>query len=240
MSSLWTPENLAATSITPSQINLSWSDKATGEDGYKIERKESGATYQAIKTLGVDANTSIDNTFSDGRIYYYRVKAYNNSLPNPPSSTLLYAESLPVEASVTIDLNSPTELTATAISSSEVRLVWKDNSRSEDGYKIERSISGNNYVLIRQLSGQNVTTFNDSGLNPSTTYSYRVMAFNSVAPDSSPSNVVSVTTLSTTAESNGGGGGCSIGAKQKTPTVFADLAAMLLPLIFAAILRRRR
>jgi hypothetical protein len=66
------------------------------------------------------------------------------------------------------------------------------------------------------------------------------MAFNSVAPDSSPSNVVSVTTLSTTGESNGGGGGCSIGVRQRTPTAVADLAVLLIPLIFIAILRRRR
>ena len=231
MSSLWTPENLAATSISPSQINLSWSDKATGEDGYKIERKVVGGSYSLLTTLPKGSESHQDNNgLIDGTKYYYRVWAYN-TIP---------ADSQSIEISATTSLSPPTGLTATAISSSEVRLAWKDNSRSEDGYKIERSISGDDYVLIRQLSGQNVTTFNDSGLNLSTTYSYRVIAFNSVAPDSSPSNVVSVTTLSTTGESNGGGGGCSIGVRQRTPTAFADLVVLLIPLIFIAILRRRR
>jgi len=231
MSSLWTPENFAATSISPSQINLSWSDKATGEDGYKIERKVAGSSYSLLTTLPKGSESHQDNNgLIDGTKYYYRVWAYN-TIP---------ADSQSIEISATTSLSPPTGLTATAISSSEVRLAWNDNSRSEDGYKIERSISGNDYVLIRQLSGQNVTTFNDSGLNLSTTYSYRVMAFNSVAPDSSPSNVVSVTTLSTTGESNGGGGGCSIGVRQRTPTAFADLVVLLIPLIYIAILRRRR
>ena len=231
MSSLWTPENLAATSISPSQINLSWSDKATGEDGYKIERKIAGGSYSLLTTLPKGSESHQDNNdLIDGTKYYYRVLAYN-TIP---------ADSKSAEISATTSLSPPTGLTATAISSAEVKLTWEDNSKSEDGYKIERSISGDDYVLIRELSGQNVTTFNDSGLNPSTTYSYRIMAFNSVAPDSSPSNEASVTPSSTAGESNGGGGGCSIGARQNTPTAMADLAVLLIPLIFIAILRRRR
>jgi subtilisin family serine protease len=235
MSSLLTPENLAATSMSPSQINLSWSDKATGEDGYKIGRKIAGGSYSLLTTLPEGSESYQDNNgLIDGTKYYYRVWAYN-TIP---------ADSQYLETSATTSLSPPTGLTATAISSSEVNLIWKNNSKSEDGYKIERSISGDDYVVIRQLYGQSITTFNDSGLNPSTTYYYKVIAFNSIAPDSLSSNVASVTTLSTTGESNGGGGGgrgggCSIGTKQKTPAAFADLAALLLPLIFVAVLRRR-
>jgi subtilisin family serine protease len=231
LSALSRPTDLAFTPLSPTQISLTWKDNAKGEDGYKIGRKIAGGSYSLLTTLPKGSESHQDNNgLIDGTKYYYRVLAYN-TIP---------ADSKSAEISATTSLSPPTGLTGTAISSAEVKLTWEDNSKSEDGYKIERSISGDDYVLIRQLSGQNVTTFNDSGLNPSTTYSYRVMAFNSVAPDSSPSNVVSVTTLSTAGESNGGGGGCSIGVRQRTPTAFADLVVLLIPLIFIATLRRRK
>jgi hypothetical protein len=89
--------------------------------------------------------------------------------------------------------NPPSNLVASAASSSQINLIWSDNSNNEGGYKIERW-NGSSYVQINTV-GANVTTYTDSGLAPSTTYTYRVRAYNSVG-DSGYSNESSATTLS--------------------------------------------
>src|SRR5882672_1031017 len=86
----------------------------------------------------------------------------------------------------------PSNLVASAVSTSQINLNWADNSGNEDGFKIERW-NGGSYSQINTV-GANVTTYADSGLAASTTYSYRIRAYNS-AGDSSYSNESSATTL---------------------------------------------
>ena len=90
--------------------------------------------------------------------------------------------------------NPPSNLTATAVSSSQINLAWTDNSTDETGFKIERCQNAgcSNFAQIAQV-GANVTTYSDSGLTASTTYSYRVRATNA-GGDSAYSNTASATT----------------------------------------------
>ncbi len=232
LSSLSTPTDLASTALAPGRTTLSWTDNASGEDGYKVEKKTGGGSFGEIATLPADSTAYTDNLPLDGT---YRIRAFN-FLPNPPGTTLLEADS--VYSNETTAVNPPTNLTATATSASTINLAWADNSRMEDGFKIERK--GQSDAVFSEIAtvGPDVTTFTDSGLNPSTNYRYRVRAFNSaVAVNSLYSNEASATTFALT---SGGGGGCSIGGRQNAPAAAADLAVMLMPLLVMTLLRRKR
>lgn len=232
LKSLWAPTDFVATSTSPSQISLSWTERATDETGYRLERRTEGGAYSLIATLAANANSYPDSGLTDGTKYYYRAKAYNGIGDSPAYLTN--------ETSAVTPLSPPTGLTVTAVSSSSASLSWTDHSQSEAGYKIERRLSDGVFAEIAQV-GQNVTTFSNSGLSADTTYVYRVRAFNSAAGNSAYSEEVSVKTLSGgEVHHHGGGGGCSIGARQNAPTAFADAAIMLLPLLVIAALRRRR
>ena len=95
--------------------------------------------------------------------------------------------------------NAPSNLTATAVSSSQIDLAWTDNSDNEDGFKIERKTGVAGEWAQIDLVGADVTTYNDTDLDPETEYYYRVLAYNTIG-DSDYSNEANATT-----EAEGGG-----------------------------------
>lgn len=88
---------------------------------------------------------------------------------------------------------SPSNLTGTVNSTTEINLSWTDNSTNELGFKIERKTGSGTYSVIG-TTNTNELTFNDSNLSPSTTYSFRVYAYNNTGNSLTYSNEITVTT----------------------------------------------
>jgi subtilisin family serine protease len=88
----------------------------------------------------------------------------------------------------------PSNLAASAISSSQINLTWNDGSNNETGFAIERCAGSScaNFAEIFR-TGANTTTHSDSGLAAQTVYRYRVKAFNA-AGSSKYTNVAQATT----------------------------------------------
>jgi titin len=176
------PSNFTATASSSSAVTLTWTDNSTDEIHFFIERAASATgTYTLIQCTNVNETTYTDNWLGHSTTYYYRIRAYNG-----PSSCGYYsASSYPqyysaaAEASATtLVLNAPTNLTATAVSSSEIQLSWTDNS-DELNFSIERSTSASGtYTLIKCTNDNfNETTYTDKWLGHSSTYYYRVRAY---------------------------------------------------------------
>lgn len=88
----------------------------------------------------------------------------------------------------------PTNLVATASSTSEISLSWDDNASNETSYEIERcSGSGCGDFALVATAGANSSMYTDGGLSTNSTYTYRVRAANS-AGVSGYSNVAEATT----------------------------------------------
>ena len=88
---------------------------------------------------------------------------------------------------------APTNLTGIVVSTSQVNLSWTDNSTNEVGFKIERKIPGGTYAILNQTLA-NVTNFIDQNVQPNTSYTYRVYAYNSVGESLTYTNEVTVLT----------------------------------------------
>ncbi len=72
------PSELAATSVSTSQINLSWTDNSSNEDGFKIEVDEGDTgSFVYLDTVGEDVTSYPDTGLTEGVAYCYRVYAYN-------------------------------------------------------------------------------------------------------------------------------------------------------------------
>lgn len=170
------PSNLNASTVSDSQINLTWTDNSTDETGFIIERRTSTGSYVEIATVGANVTSYSNTGLKESTTYYYRVRAYNSAGYSDYSN----------EASALTLPAAPSNLTATAISSTQINITWTDNSGGELGFKIERRTSTGTYRQIATV-GPNTNTYNDSGLARNTRYFYRVRAYNS-AGDSSYSN----------------------------------------------------
>lgn len=180
--SVGAPSNLVAATQSTSQINLSWIDNATNETGFRVDQSFDGVTWTTIATLGANSTSLSALDLTAGTNYAFRVSAFNATSVSDFSNVVTTA---------TLTL-APTNLAATAVSSSRIDLTWSDVS-GETGYKIERSTDGTTWTQIATTSA-NATSYSNTGLNSATAYSYRVKA-NNAGGDSAPSNVTSVTTL---------------------------------------------
>jgi len=164
------PSSLTATATSSSTIDLGWRDNANNEIGQRIERSVgSSNNYALLENVGANITAFTDSQLIDGTKYYYRLLAFNIGGSSTYSNQRL----------ATTPLNSPTSLTATAVSSSQVNLNWTDNSMSETGYLVERkATSAGNWAQIGSV-GMNVQSYTDRyNFRSGTTYYYRVRATN--------------------------------------------------------------
>lgn len=69
----------------------------------------------------------------------------------------------------------PSNLSASAVSSSQIDLTWTDTTDTESGFQIERATGSGAFALVTTTSA-NITLYHDSGLAPNTAYRYRVRA----------------------------------------------------------------
>ncbi len=182
------PSNLIATAVSSGQIDLIWTDNSTTEDGFKLYRSVDGVEFARTAILAPNVTTYSNTGRPAGTTYYYRVMAFNAS-GNTPFSNTVMVTTFP---SATVTPNPPTGLAATALSSSQVRLTWIDNSNNEMAFKLYRSLDGISFSEIVK-PGPNVTTYTDSPLTSGIKYYYRVRSYNE-AGSSAYSNTVNLTT----------------------------------------------
>jgi hypothetical protein len=72
------PSSLSLTAISTTEIDLSWTDNASDETGFKIERSKSGNTaYVQVATVGANVTSYSDTGLKKNTTYYYRVRATN-------------------------------------------------------------------------------------------------------------------------------------------------------------------
>jgi hypothetical protein len=182
------PSLLSATATSDTGIRLAWTDNAANETGFTIERSaSSNGPFDEIASLPPDTASYDGAGLAASTTYYFRVRATGaageSAYSNVASATTLAS-----------GLVAPTNLAATAVSSTTIDLAWTDNAAAEAGYRIERGTSVNDFVPIAEV-GANTQAYASTGLTPGTTYLYRVRAFTANG-NSDYSNVAQATTQS--------------------------------------------
>lgn len=163
-----TPGTLTAATVSSSRIDLSWGVSTGTVAGYRIERRTGSGAYVAIDTI---TGTSYqDDGLAAATSYTYRVRACNaggcSAYGNPSTAT-----TLPDPPAI------PASFNATTSSSTEIELSWTGVTGPVTEYRLERRTGGGGFTLHETLPGT-ATTFDDDGLTPATSYTYRVQACN--------------------------------------------------------------
>jgi len=166
------PSNLTANPAGASAILLSWNDNSIDEEGFKIERKISQGgsdNFGVIATVGSSIVSFSDVSVSIGVTYVYRVRAYRAATHSGYSNETTTIIALPT---------APNNLTANFAGTATVALSWNDASTNEDGFKIERKVSGGSFSQIANV-GSGVTFFSDDEVSAGFSYVYRIRAYRS-------------------------------------------------------------
>ena len=182
--------NLAGTTQSDTQINLTWSAAAPNGypiTGYKIEQSVDNLNWTPIVPDTQTAQTSHTvSGLTEKTDYYYRVSGINTIGSGPVSSTVLLHTFGPPDA-ITVISGTTTSTSAT--------LTWTapyDHGSAITGYKVEVQdfVTGN----WLNLSTVSTTTYTQINMIPNTQYEYRVTAINPYGTSYSPNTVL--TTLS--------------------------------------------
>ena len=178
---------------TSNSINISWYDNPVNEVYYEVWRRD-GFTGDYVRQLGpLNPGTFNinDNGLLPNMVYYYKVRGQNNfgySEFSDPVNT--------AGAGGSGDFPPPTGLTGVPISSTVVKLVWQDNSTTENYFKVERNDNWSAWSKYETIAtvANNVTTFTDNtgGMTGGHEYFYRIKSYSN--SDSSWSNIASVKT----------------------------------------------
>jgi fibronectin type 3 domain-containing protein len=191
------PGNLTATSPSSTEIVLSWS--ASTETGgtisdYLVERCQ-GANCTNFAEIGTSSGTTYNDTgLTNGDTYNYEVQAKDAAGNLSPYSNVASATA---QTPDTQPPTAPSNLTATAASSSQINLSWTASTDNEGvtSYDILRCEGAGCTLFFRvAVSVGTGTTYSDTGLSADQAYAYEVQATDAAGNLSPYSNVASATT----------------------------------------------
>ncbi len=202
------PSGLTATAVSSTEIDLSWNDNSDNEDGFKIERSETGGggSYTEIATVGANFEAYPDTGLSPDTTYYYRVRAYNAAGDSSPAEDSATTLALP-------DTTPPAAVTDLAViggTANSLTLMW--TAPGDDGnvgtasqydirYSTAAIITAGDWGDATPCDGEpspqaagSRETFVVPGLSMVTTYHFALKTADEVTNWSLLSNVPSATT----------------------------------------------
>jgi hypothetical protein len=192
------PTDFAAAPAGNGAIDLTWTDVSQANTDYNLEilRTYYGGYYgyyewwEFLTSAGGDVTTYRVEGLDPSQFHQFRVIASSGASTSEPSGSAGSLTDSPPAA--------PSNLSAMAISSGRIDLVWSDNSSDETYFTIERCEGTADICLDDYFSGLravpvNVTTYSDASVVAGTTYTYRVRAYQNAAA-SDPTNKAEATT----------------------------------------------
>jgi len=158
------PTGLTATVVSSKSVLLQWTDNASNETQFKVERSTDGKTFYPLLGGGANSVRALDTGATGGKKYYYRVYATNASgrsafsnvatvgagttpTPDPTPNPTPNPTPDPVPAGAPA---APTNLVVSKSTSvkNALELTWKDNSNNELQFQIERSTDGKTFYPL--------------------------------------------------------------------------------------------
>jgi hypothetical protein len=176
------PTVLTATTVSHNQINLSWSDNADNETGFRIDRSPDQISWVQIAQLSLNTTSHSDMGLSSDTTYYYRARAFNTA--GESSNTNI------ASATTTSQPMPPTAPTGSGASDGQngtATITWVDNSDNETGFELQREKRHKKRAVWQETtlvatSGPDTNSYTDA--SGTGTFRYRIRAINAAGASS--------------------------------------------------------
>jgi titin len=158
------PGSANATPQGSTTVAVVWTLGAGTASGFRVERSASSVgPWEAAATTETSARSYADVGRQGDILVCYHIVA-------------LYAggESEPSNVDCTAPPFNPTNLVASPVTDA-ITLTWRDNSRVEDAYDVQRAVDAVTFNTLASLPA-NSTSYRDASVAASKTYWYRVQA----------------------------------------------------------------
>ncbi|MGB7621818.1 MAG: fibronectin type III domain-containing protein [Terriglobia bacterium] len=174
---------ISASSITLSGATINWTTNEASDTQVDYGTTAGYGSSTTLNTSLVTSHAASLSGLTASTVYHYRVKsrdAVGNLATSGDFTLTTAADATPP--------TMPTGLSANAASSTQINLSWtaSTDNVAVTGYKIFRNSS--------QITTTAGTSFQDTGLNPSTPYSYTISAYDAAGNNSASSTAASATT----------------------------------------------
>jgi phage-related protein len=177
------PVATAASSVTYSSFNANWNaSTSSDETGYKLDIATDADFLDILPSYrNLDVGNVLTYAINLGILsstsYYYRVRAYDaaaNESIDSNTISLITAQAPDVTAPNIVVLQPATSVAATSFTAN-----WDDGSDDVGvtGYRVDLSLEEDfSSYVVENLNVGNITAHAFTGLDPTTTYYYRVRA----------------------------------------------------------------
>lgn len=174
------PSGLGATPASATSVSLNWTNNATNQTGYHLDRALDAGFTQSLITQTLPAGpitfTDIASGLAPGGTFYYRLRAFNSAGDSGNSNM----------ATVFIPLAppKPSNQAVTNVTANQIDLIWQDNAGHQaDSYSILRAVDHGSFSLVASLPPTSRTPpsnyeWSDTNLTPGTYYEYHIVAVN--------------------------------------------------------------
>ncbi len=167
------PTDLNAATASTSQVNLTWTDHASNETGFRIDYTTSFSFASGVTTILLNTpNAASYNVtgLTAATQYYLRVRAILSGGGETANSNI---------AAATTRATAPTGLSAAAVSSNQIDLTWTAPPGIVSGYNLYRgTTAGGQGSTPINSSPITSTSYSDTGLPPNSPFFYKVAAVN--------------------------------------------------------------
>ena len=158
---------------------LTWNDVNSATSSYSVEISTDNKAYTQMLRTGLGEQTA-KLRVPYGVLYWARVRAMSGTSGSEYSPTVQIVGVAP-----------PSRITAVSTNTGSALVGWRDNSKNEEGFSVERSRDGGQTFTLITKVASGASSFLDSTALPAERYLYRVRAF-VTAGESPPTETVEI------------------------------------------------
>ncbi|MBI3910443.1 MAG: S8 family serine peptidase, partial [Armatimonadetes bacterium] len=139
------PDNLTATGVSSSQIDLAWADNSNNESGFIIERSADGVSFAPVHTVGANVRTYSDAGLTANTFYFHRVRA-TSAAGDSAYSNVASAATLPAPGGK-LKVSRRVNFGRVGVSSSTTRSLLIRNASRTESLDIRVGRPENPYII---------------------------------------------------------------------------------------------